>query len=451
MEFSLFGKQYYVGRKRNVPIPVTSLIYAPNGYTITNLDNTIDKQMTSVMLRNFAKTPVCRRAINIIKNGILNCPWRIEKVDMNDKNDYSVAIDTVTRCLNQPNNGDSFDSLFGAAIEDILTGDCGAIEVCMGNSEQRPVFLYPVDGFTIRVGLNRVTKPTDIKYRQRKVDGSEAELAEQDLMYMKASSFTYTPLGVAPVEAAFKLVNYLLEAQSYAALLASKSIPKFLIDLGEDATAQEVIAFRKYFKEEIYGTGNIPIAGGSKGIKGQQIAPAGDDGLYLQWQHFLTVIIAYTFGVDPKRFNEGSQTDRSTVAEQKENILDEAIKPIASVIEEQINRKILARLGLAGKLRFVFVFEDSESRKKMKSDRVLQEYNGDLLTLNEARQMLGYDKVENPYGEMLKSAYKVELNITYAERTAELQTQNAGGYNGVGKDRYDNVDDDRDGDDTNNE
>ena len=52
---------------------------------------------------------------------------------------------------------------------------------------------------------------------------------------------------------------------------------------------------------------------------------------------------------------------------------------------------------------------------------------------------------------MLKSAYKVELNIAYAERTAELQTQNAGGYNGVGKDRYDNVDDDRDGDDTNNE
>ena len=51
----------------------------------------------------------------------------------------------------------------------------------------------------------------------------------------------------------------------------------------------------------------------------------------------------------------------------------------------------------------------------------------------------------------MKSDYKSKLNIEYAKETAELQTQNAGGYNGVGKDRYDNVNDDRDNDDTNND
>lgn len=454
MEFTVFGKQFYVGRKPNVPQPQTSLVYAPYGYAITNTDGTLDKEMTGAMLRNFAKTPVCRRAINIIKNGILNCPWRIEKADMNDENDYTVAIQTLERCLRQPNNGDTFNSLFGAVIEDILTGDCGAVEICMGADQTRPVWLYPVDGFTIRVGVNRVHKPTDIKYRQRRIDGGEVDLADQDLMYLKGTNFTNTPLGCAPVEAAFKIINYLLEAQKYASTVASRAIPKFLVNLGEGATKQDIDAFRKYFQEEIVGTGNVPIIGGTKGVAGEQIAPAGDDGLYLQWQHFLTVVVAYTFGVDPKRFNEGSQTDRSTVAEQKDNILEEAVIPLANLIADQINKKILARLGLADRLVFRFVFEDNETRKKQKSDRVLQEFNADILTVNEARQLLGYSKLagENEaYGELLKSDYKSKLNIEYAKETAELQTQNAGGYNGVGKDRYDNVSDDRDNDDNNND
>ena len=454
MEFNFFGKQYYVGRKPKTPEPQTSLVYAPYGWAITNVDGTIDKEMTATMLRNFAKTPVCRRAINIIKNGILNCPWRIEKVDINDENDYANEIAVLERCLRQPNNGDTFASLFGSVIEDILTGDCGAVEIVQGGDQRKPIWLYPVDGFTIRVGVDRVYKPTDIKYKQRKINGDEVDLADRDLMYLRGTSFTYSPLGLAPVEAAFKIINYLLEAQKYAGTVASRALPKFLIDLGEGASKQDIDAFRKYFQEEIVGTGNIPIIGGTKGATGEQIAPAGDDGLYLQWQHFLTVIVAYTFGVDPKRFNEGSQTDRSTVAEQKENILEEAVIPLANIIADQINKKVLARLGYADRLVFKFVFEDNETRKKQKSDRILAEWNADILTLDETRQLLGYPKVEGSnadYGGLLKSDYKSKLNIEYAKETAELQTQNAGGYNGVGKDRYDNVNDDRDNDDTNND
>ena len=84
---------------------------------------------------------------------------------------------------------------------------------------------------------------------------------------------------------------------------------------------------------------------------------------------------------------------------------------------------------------FKFHFEDNETRKKAKSDRVLAEFNADILTLNEARQLLGYEKVSDKelkeYGDMLKSQYKTALNTKYAN-----ETQDAGGYNGVGKDRY---------------
>lgn len=347
---------------------------------------------------------------------------------------YDFAIQTITNCLNNPNYGDNFRSLLGATIEDILTGDCGAIEVCKSDDINRPIWMYPVDGFTIQVGTNQVTKPTDIKYQQYKNDGGVVELASQDLMYFNMNNFTYTPLGLSPVESAFNIIDYLLNAQSYAGTAASNAIPKYLLNLGENCDENTLAKFRKYFSEEVYGSGITPLVGGSNGIKAEQISASKDDELFLQWQHFLTAVIAYTFNIDPKRMNEGSQTDRSTVDEQKENILDEAVKPLAKVIEENFNNKIIGRLGLADKLVFRFIFEDNESRKKKKSDRVLAEFNADILTLDEARQMLGYDKSDGDYGNMLKSEYKTALNTKYA---LETQEANAGGYNGVGKNRYD--------------
>lgn len=439
MEIKFNGKEYYFGRKPKVPKRETSILYyGGGGYTVNHLDVAFNKEMSATALRKFAQMPVVRRAINITKNTLFNCPWSINKKDITSDIDLSKEIGILTRCLERPNNGDTFRSLMGATIEDILTGDCGAIEVCESTDSERPLWLYSVDGFTLKVCTKQVISPKDIKYKQSRSDGGEVELANEDIMYFNMNSYSYTPLGTSPVEQAFMIIQYLLNAQRYAGTVASNAIPKFLLNLGENADQNTINKFRKYFEEEIYGSGKTPIVGGSKGIATEQLSASDDNGLYLQWQHFLITIIAYTFNIDPKRLNEGSQTDRSTVAEQKENILDEAVKPLAKVIEENINSKFIGRVGLDKVLVFKFHFEDNETRKKAKSDRVLAEYNADILTLNEARQLLGYDKVSDEleeYGDMLKSQYKTALNTKYAKDTAEFG--NAGGYNGVGKDRYD--------------
>ena len=434
MEITINGKSYVLfGRKPVVPQRETSIVYEGGYYYGSkNIESTISKQMSEEVLRSFSKQPVCRRAIEIIKSGVLSLPWAIEKRNQDDERDFSKEIAIIQDCINNPNYTDTYRSLFGSAIEDMCVGDCGTIEICESVNPDKPLWLYPVDGFTIRINTGFVKQPTDIRYSQTKSNGSEIKLADQDLMYLKKNDFTNTPLGLGAVESAFHIINYLLETQRYASVVTSKAVPKFILNLGKNIDTETLLKFRKYFDEEVYGSGKTPLVGGSEGIKAEQIAASTDDGLYLQWQHFLTVIIAYTFGIDPKRFNEGSQTDRSTVEEQRENILDEAIKPIAEVIAENINKKIINRLGLGQDLVFRYIYEDNESRKKQKSDRVLNEYNSDLLTLNEARLLLGYDEADDKFGNMLKSEIKNELNTKYA-----LDTQtDTGGFNGQGKNRY---------------
>lgn len=434
MELNINGKTYEFrfGRKPKTPVRETSLTYWDNGISTNKIYSSTNKEMSADCLRRFANTPICRRAINITKNGLLNCGWKVEKKDIADESNYDNEIKMITRCLENPNYTDSFRSLFGATIEDILTGDCGCVEIVQGADPNKPLWLYPVDGFTIQVRTEWVKSPKEIKYLQRTAHGKEVQLADEDLMYNKLQDFTYTPLGLSPVESAFTLINYLLNSQKYAGVVTSNAVPKYILNLGKNLDESMLVKFRKYFDEEVYGSGKTPLVGGSEGIKAEKIAADNDDGLYLQWQHFLISVIAFTFNVDPKRLNEGSQTDRSTVDEQKENILDEAIKPLAKVIEENINKKIIGRLGLGEKLVFRFNFEDNEVRKKQKSDRVLAEYNSDLLLLNEARAMLGYSKLDNDYGNMLKSEIKNALNIEYVKETQV----DSGGFNGYGKNRY---------------
>lgn len=430
LDFKNFGLRF--GRKPKQPKRETSLAYWDNAGSTNRFNSVLNKEASADCLRRFAKTPICRRAINLTKNGLLNCLWKIEKKDISDEADYTEAIKLITRCLEQPNYSDTFRSLFGATIEDILTGDCGCIEVVEGSDINKPLWLYPVDGFTIQIRSEYISSPKDIKYQQRRNDGKEVLLADEDLIYNRLSDFTHTPFGYSPIESAFTLINYLLNSQKYAGIVTSNAVPKYILNLGKNLDEQTLIKFRKYFDEEVYGSGKTPIIGGSEGIKSEKIAADNDDGLYLQWQHFLISIIAFTFNIDPKRLNEGSSTDRSTVDEQKENVLDEAIKPLAKVLEENINKKIIGRLGYQEQLVFRFIFEDNETRKKQKSDRVLNEYNSDLLLLNEAREMLGYSKLDNEFGDMLKSEIKNALNIEYAKQTQV----DSGGYNGVGKNRY---------------
>jgi hypothetical protein len=61
------------------------------------------------------------------------------------------------------------------------------------------------------------------------------------------------------------------------------------------------------------------------------------------------------------------------------------------------------------------------------------------LTINQSLEMLGLPKSDSEYKDMLKSEYKAAVNAKY---------QIQGGYNGVGKDRYDNVSDKSNTDDT---
>lgn len=424
------------GRHKNVP-QRESLSQGLINALVNMFNHFANKQRTSKKLnekalRQFANTAIPRRAINMIKDAILGLPWAVVNYDDNDKNEYSELKSVLSNIVSNPNDDETFEEFWGAIVEDILVGDCGCAEIVKAGNQERPFYLYSTDGFTMEHVYEWFDDKTAPRFAQKNPFTGKYTLFNSDqILYIKKNNFSHTPHGLSPLEAAFDYINYLLNTQAYCDMVTSKAMPKFILNLGETLDETKIKEFQKYFHEDVYGSGELPIIGGSKGISSHQIGAINDDNLYLSWQHFLITVIAFSFGVDPKKLGEGSATDRSTIEEQNQNVINEAVKPIAKLIAGAINKRIIGRMGYGKKVKFTFVFEETEAQKKVKIGNVVDQYTNDLITRNEGRKLLGQSKSDDEYGDMYYSEYKAAVNMEYTP------VVDKGGFNGVGQDNYD--------------
>lgn len=426
LQFNIFGYEFNFGRPKKNPDRRTEQSYF-NFFPVKSKQT--QKKPNSVSLRRFANTAIPRRAIKIIKDGVLSLSYEFKKVNPKDKNDYSRQIAMLNNIIRNPNNIDTYDSFWGALLEDEIVGDCGMGEIVPSGDIMKPIYLFPVDGFSMEYVEGWSGQSDYPRFAQQTGLFKKLYFYDNEILYLNKNTFTHVPWGLSPLETAFTYIDYLLNTQMYANIVAGKGMPKFLIDLGENVNANNIDAFRRYMENDIYGTGNIPVIGGTKGANAFQIGSINDDGLYLEWQHFLITIISLAFGIDPKKLGEGSATDRSTVDEQNDNIFHEAIKPYAKTIESAINKKILSRLGLDGVLEFAFVYEETLSQKKQKTDIVIAKFNANAITVDEMRVELGYLPIKGKYTNLIISEMKSAINKDY------MPEQNLGGFNGIGKDR----------------
>lgn len=425
MEINLFGRSFHAGFTdgNKTRQTVSTIISFPS---VSRKSSRL--KPNEYTLRNFSRSAIPHRAISLIRDGVLAQNWRVVPVKAGDKRSYSSAIRAVENIIKNPNETDDYRSFWGQVINEALIGDNGSAEIVFTGNSKQPMKLYAVNGFALEYVNGYFEDPTFPRFVQR-VAGSEHFLNDEDVLYIQHNKTADSPYGLSPLESAFKQLDMLTTAENYAGEQASEALPKNALNLGENVSQQDLLAYRKYFEEEIYGSGKTPILGGTKGASALSIGAEGDEGLFLEWQKHLITIIALAFGIDPKKLGQGSNTDRSTVEEQNESMLNEAIRPYCLLLADAINQKIIGRLGLSGMIKFEFVFEDTLDQKRKRQEMMVDLWNVNGITLNEFRELIGKPPLEGEYGDMTQGEMKSAINKKYAVQT--------GGFNGLGKDQMD--------------
>lgn len=433
--------RFFAGRPKSVPDPQT----IPNQWfnwfwnkSKKQPKTVLPKNPTVTQLRNFAKNSIVRRPISIIEDTITRLPYELTNVNKADTNEYLAQKAIALSIIANPNVVHSWKPFVKMILDDLVTLDAGCFEKAMGGSSDRPLFLYPTDGSTVQfVVPYNYTDENSARYAQQQPLETKYFSSKQ-LAYLQRNHFTDRPEGLSPILAAYNYIIYFLDSNERANGVATNATADFAMNLGENVTGPEREAFIEYMANEIEGTGRIPIIAGSKGIDTKQIRAINKDGLYQSWQEFLMGIIAISFGLPPQKLGVITTNDRSTAEDLDNMIMTELVKPYADIIEDAVNQHFLRPLGYDKLFKFSFVYAETETQKKLRSDRVTQELEKGAITENEARVLLGHSKRDSKYADVSYSEAKAMLNVDF---NPNPQSNGGGsdGKQGISKDNGDAI------------
>jgi hypothetical protein len=223
-------RQVRAGQLQIVDRKSWALPYLPA--TIQRLSMPVSKS-TPYNLRRFSRTPVARRAINLIKNAVTAQTWDIRPIDGNasdDPEDQQQRIKIAKAIFKHPNNVDSFQSWVEMGIEDICIMGAFACELRLTIDPERPVKLWAIDASTMRIFVSWSESTPDLPHYAQ-MTGLQGERGailfyDDEIMYVKDNPSTDSPFGIGKLETAFQVVNDLLGVQRMAGMAGADQVHK---------------------------------------------------------------------------------------------------------------------------------------------------------------------------------------------------------------------------------
>lgn len=354
-------------------------------------------------LRYFSRTVYASRAISLYTKPIAGLDWQVvPKPDVKENSEIKRQIEIVSNCLHHPNHDDSLVSLMQQIVEDICVCGAGAIEQQVGGDNSRPLWLWPVDALSIQIYADWDGDDNRPRYCQTLGYGNAGvargiDMLNRDLIYMRDRPTTDSPFSFGFIEIAFASINRLLGVQEYAGNVASNANPANIIFL-QEATQNEIEAFRAYWRNDIEGQGMSPIVGG-KDIKTAALRGGNDDALFLKYQQFIIREIATAAGCSPQNLGVEADVNRNTSEVAEDRDWDLGIAPMARMIARYINREaIQGRLGFS-QIELSPGGLDREDEKAT-ADIYKIEYEGNAVTPNEYRARHNQPPIESAFGDL---------------------------------------------------
>lgn len=367
-------------------------------------------------LRYFSRTPYVRRAIRALKNPIMLMPWEIcPQKDIKLSGELKRQIEVATNCFSHPNHDDSFATLLDLVIEDWAVYGAGCIEQQVGSDPIRPLWMWPVDSQSIMIFAGWTGAPNEARYLQTlgfnnlgvQIDEG-VPLRNDELIYIRANPGTDTPYGFGAVQIAFNSISRQLGAAQYAGDVASNAQPETLLWLGK-TDEKTLRAFRAYWRNEIEGRGMTPILGSDDKPEAIKMHTGNDDALYLKYQEFVVREIATAFDLSPQNLGIERDVNRSQGEVGEDRDWDQAIKPLASLLQSYLTREVLhSKLGCY-QIEFKFIGLDREDELNL-AQIYEKEYKNNCITPNEYRLRKGQPPMKSIWGDLTSADVQIAID-----------------------------------------
>lgn len=282
--------------------------------------------------------------------------WSVILKDSDDATGAAAkAAKQIERMLQRPSmygsrpNTRPWRSFLGMWLEDLLVLDRGTIEK-ERNGNGWIMALYPVDGATIRPNIDEDGGYFDDAYVQL-VDGQvTARFGMEELicaMDNEQTDVRFAGYGLSPLEQLIVSVTAELHASKFnSSYFERGAVPEGILNLGEDASAEDVDGFRLYWANEIQGKPwSLPIIGGSKAPDWMQWRENNRDMQFMEYQSWLLKKICAVYQMAPQDLGEIEDVNRSTADSQDKGSREMGVEPLMALIKETIDLEVIGEHG----------------------------------------------------------------------------------------------------------
>jgi HK97 family phage portal protein len=388
-----------------------------------------------IELREYAKSGFVNMVHNAIIKQVQDTEWIVRAVNPEEQEKYTFYIDLVTNLLKHPNrNGDTFESLWGYYLKDILEIDAGVMyKARNAKGFISELFVYDATRWTIGIDEHGLIN----KYFQYTFTKGSQPLSfeSEDIIYGKIHGSPETfPYGWSPLQSIRQTVEVLIQSTRYnKEFFARNAIPDGLIylDMDDDALKE----YKNQWMSEMQGKPhklgfvNYPVD-----IK--TFNSSNRDMEWLQGQRWYHNIVFASYGLSPQEVGFYDQSSRATGESQERITVKNAIRPYLKHIESKINREIISEFFPKGEtipIEFKFMPKD-HVQEKIEHDQTMAKIDRNIYTINEVRAIEGKNPVS--WGDM-------PLTIAFRQPNQQLnQTDEQNSNQNSSRNRDDNRDND---------
>lgn len=331
-----------------------------------------------------------QQSIELLQNFFLNCGW-----ESNPRQRLRLKRD-------------NFSNFMSKMVRDSLVLDSSPIETEFKRDRSLGLDgFYAVDGATIRLCTEMGYQGDDEIFALQVVQGNlRAAYTYDDLIYVPRNPRTDVltgGYGMSETELLVKVVTGFLNAMTYnLKYFDSNAIPKGLLHLSGDYSADDISSFKRYWNSMVRGINNawtLPVMVSKNQESKASFENFGVDVneiMFAKWMTFLTSIICAIYGIAPDEINFESFTagtsslSGSDTEEKLINSKDKGLRPLLSHFEDVFSDFIVSEFSD----KYVFRFSGLDEKLP---DQLWDEEKT-LSTVDEARKARNQDAIGGVLG-----------------------------------------------------
>lgn len=369
-----------------------------------------------IRLKNQSSTKLQKeeqQSIELLQNFFTNCGW-----ETNPRQRARLKRD-------------NFSNFMSKIVRDSLVLDSAPIETEFKRDKSLGLDgFYAVDGATIRLCNEEGYQGDDEIFALQVVQGNlRAAYTYDDLIYVPRNPRTDVltgGYGMSETELLVKVVTGFLNAMTYnLKYFDSNAIPKGLLHLSGDYSADDISSFKRYWNSMVRGINNawtLPVMVSKNQESKANFENFGVDVneiMFAKWMTFLTSIICAIYGIAPDEINFESFTagtsslSGSDTEEKLINSKDKGLRPLLSHFEDLFSDYIVSEFSD----KYVFRWSGLDE----KDEKQLWEEEKTLLTLNEARKARNWDEIKEDWGNAPLNQTLMQVYMAEKQQDAMAQ------------------------------